>query len=230
MGDTRILEILKKALLTSNAFLIARIGYIYVMKTQVLVIHGGDTFSKYEDYISNLKNKEITLDKISRKDWKATLEDRLGIGFEVIVPMMPNKANCKYFEWKIWFEKILPLLNNEIILIGHSMGGIFIAKYLSENRLLKKVLGVFLVAAPYDTKDINEELGDFELFGNLSLIEKQSPKIFIYQSKDDPVVPFVDIEKYGRELPTAILRIYEDKAHFNQSEFPELVEDIVSLI
>jgi predicted alpha/beta hydrolase family esterase len=199
------------------------------MKTQVVVIHGGDTFSKYEDYLAFLKKKEISLEKIRHKDWKAFLGRDLGDDFDVLLPVMPNKANSKYLEWKIWFEKIIPLLNNEIILIGHSMGGIFLSKYLSENKIDKTVIATFLVAAPYDKADAEYELGDFSLPKNISQMEKQGGKIVIYQSKDDPVVPFVDAEKYKKELPSARLVMMDGRQHFSQPTFPELVSDIKNL-
>ena len=158
------------------------------------------------------------------------METQLGDAFEVIAPVMPNKYNCKYAEWKIWLEKVLPLLNPEIILIGHSMGGIFVAKYLAENYISKKVLGTFLVAAPYDTEGVDYELCDFGLTEPLSQLEEQGGKIVIYQSKDDHVVPFKNAEKYKKELPSAELKMMEDRGHFNQPQFPELVADIKSLI
>ena len=64
-------------------------------------------------------------------------------------PQMPNKQNADYQAWKIEFEKILPDLDKDSILIGHSLGGIFLAKYLSENKLAQKLDSLHLVAAPY---------------------------------------------------------------------------------
>lgn len=54
------------------------------MKKQIITIHGGDTFEKYEDYITNLKNKTVTLEKLRAKDWKANLQNDLGEDYEVI--------------------------------------------------------------------------------------------------------------------------------------------------
>src|SRR4051812_10882369 len=108
------------------------------MKKQVVVIHGGDTFGTYEEYIAFLKDFAIdSLEYFMKMGWKDTLQESLGGAYQVILPKMPNKINAKYVEWKVWFEKLLPLLNNEIILIGHSLGGTFLAKYLSENKLPK---------------------------------------------------------------------------------------------
>jgi predicted alpha/beta hydrolase family esterase len=51
-------------------------------------------------------------------------------------------------------------------------------------------------------------------------------KIFLYQSKDDPEVSFHDAEKYKRDLPKAELIIFEDRGHFLQQDFFELIENI----
>ena len=150
----------------------------------------------------------------------------MGEEYEVIAPKMPNKLNAKYLEWKIWFEKFIPHFELEVILVGHSLGGTFLVKYLSENKLPKKIRGVFLVAACYNTQDSDYSMADFILPKNLEGIYLQAGKIFIYHSKDDEVVPFADFEKYKKELPKAVAREFTDRGHFNQEEFPELFEDI----
>lgn len=197
------------------------------MKKQIIVIHGGDTFGTYEEYVAFLKNVAIdSLDYFGRKTWKETLPAKIGDQFEIIAPRMPNRTNAKYLEWKIWFEKLLPFLESEIILVGHSLGGIFLAKYLSENSVSKNIKGVFLVGAPYDDKDADYSLADFNLPNNLEKLQSQSGELFIFHSKDDPVVPFADFEKYKSALPGAHTMIFEDRGHFNQEEFPELVDEI----
>lgn len=51
--------------------------------------------------------------------------------FKVIKPEMPNKDMARYSAWKLWFEKHLPFLDSEkLIVIGHSLGAIFLIKYL----------------------------------------------------------------------------------------------------
>ncbi len=199
------------------------------MKTQVIVIHGGNAFEKYEDYISSLRTKEVSLERLQFKNWKSTMADRLGEDFDVLCPQMPNSANARYLEWKIWFERITPLFGTEVILIGHSLGGIFLAKYLSENELPKKIIATFLIASPFNTAD-QHPLVDFIISKDLTRLEKQGGKIFIYHSKDDTIVPFSDSESYAEALPKAELRVFEDKGHFNMLEFPELVEGIRNIV
>jgi len=197
------------------------------VKKQVVVIGGGDTFDSYEEYIECLKSSEVSLEEYP-PDWKKSLQESLGDTFEIIRISMPSKINAKYSEWRLWFEKYLPLLNNEIVLIGHSLGGIFLAKYLAENKVSKNIVGMFLIAAPYDD-ETQYSLGSFRLGGDLTKFKEQVKAIFIYHSKDDAVVRFSDAKKYKKTLPEAHIEIFEDRGHFNQEEFPEIARDIKNL-
>ncbi len=196
------------------------------MKKQIIIIHGGGTFNTYKQYISDLKSLRINFEKITSKGWKDNMGKSLGRGFEVILPKMPNDFNAKYLEWKIWFEKIIPFFESKVVLVGHSLGGIFLAKYLSENKIPKEVLATFLVAAPYDDKDSEYSLADFKLKKDLSLLQNQSGKLFIYQSQDDDIVPFANFEKYKKALPDAIFKEFNNRKHFIQKNFPEIMREI----
>ncbi|MDP3052495.1 MAG: alpha/beta hydrolase [bacterium] len=202
------------------------------MKQQIVLIHGGNTYKTYREYLSFLKKKKIDFEryKNAKSDWKKTLGGKLGKKFEVISLDMPNKANAKYAEWKIWFEKFIPYIKTGVILVGHSLGGIFLAKYLSENKFSKKIRAVFLVAAPYDTEDTGESLADFILPKKLSKLSQAAENIFIYQSQDDPVVLFVNALKYKKALPQAKMRIFKNRGHFNQASFPEMIKEIKKLL
>jgi predicted alpha/beta hydrolase family esterase len=205
------------------------------MKKQVVVIHGGDAFETRDDYLSFLKGFQVDREyfdkKYRSKGWKDSLGVQLGNEYDVILPGMPNKENCRYDEWKIWFEKISPFFNEEVILVGHSMGGIFLAKYLSENKFPKKILATFFVAAPYDETTSPEPLMDFNFRPdeNFNLLKEQGGVLFFFQSEDDAIVPFADFEKYRQALPEAKVMIFKDRGHFNQSEFPELVKEVKDL-
>jgi len=199
------------------------------IKKQIVVVHGGNTFDTYEEYLNYLKNYELNFDKLKAEGWKETLDEKLGEGFEVISPEMPNSANAKYSEWKIIFDKLIPFLEDTVVLMGHSLGGIFLAKYLSENSFPKKILATYLIAAPYDDKDSEDSLGDFILPATLEKFKRQVGRIFIYHSEDDSIVPFVDFKKYTKALPKAEKNIFKTKGHFMQEEFPELIESIQHL-
>jgi|SRR3990167_3144505 len=198
------------------------------MKRQIVVIHGGDIFATQDEYINFLRNYEINIEryKTGVDDWKPWLREILGNEYEVILPVMPNKTNARFEEWKLWFEKLLPFLNDEVILIGHSLGGAFLAKYLSENNFSKKIKAVMLVGAVYDKDSEGYSLLSFMPPTKINL---QTDSIFLYHSKDDPVVPFSALGQYQKALPKAQVRVFEDRKHLNQPQFPELAEDIKSL-
>ena len=201
------------------------------MKQQVVLINGGTTFDSYSDYLTDLKTKKLSLERIMTfKDWKMTLQEDLGENFIVLSPRMPNTANAQYGEWKIMFEKTLALLSGRPILIGHSLGGIFLAKYLSENKINNKIKAVFLLAAPFDEEDDGESLASFSLPKSLELFAKQVDKIFLLQSEDDPVVFFNQVKKYERALPDAQLITFDDRGHFLVEKMPELVNLIKGLV
>ena len=201
------------------------------MKKQIIVIHGGDTFETYKDWFSYLKVKRLDFERIKNplSGWKESLGKRFGKKFEIIYPQMPNKQNAKYVEWKIWFETHIPYLQPKSIFIGHSLGGIFLAKYFAENEFPKPIRAVFLIAAPFDDKNSDYSLADFKLPKSLNKFERQGGKIFIYQSVDDPVVPFADFKKYQKTLKSAKFRTFKNREHFNQKELPEIIQDIKSL-
>ncbi len=191
------------------------------------MIHGGMTFKNKKDYLDFLKTRNISTKK--KVKWNDEFFKRkLSKDFEIIKPRMPLQDNAKYKEWKIHFERHFPQLKDNIILIGSSLGGVFLAKYLSENKFPKKVLSTYLICPPFDNSLEDEDLvGGFKLKSNLSLLEKNSKNLYLMFSKDDDVVPVSHAEKYRKKLKNANIIIFESKnGHFKISEFPEIVKMI----
>lgn len=198
------------------------------MKKQLLLIHGGNIFPDRKDFLNDLKNKEITLEKILHIGWKQNLARDLGDGYQVVAPRMPSSDHARYAEWKIMFEKILPLMDDRIILVGHSLGAIFLIKYLLEENIGKDIPGLFLVAGPVLEED-GETLGDFLVDIDNAQKDRLADKVFIYHSQDDPVVPYFHAELLQQRFTDAALRTFTDRQHLNMSDFPELVADIKNL-
>lgn len=193
-------------------------------KTQILFVHGGMTFKTHEDYINWLKTREVSLE--SYTSWSGKhLSDGLEDCCDIIKPRMPLKDDAKYDDWKINFERYLDVMDDEIILIGTSLGGIFLTKYLSENKVDKKLISVYFVCAPFDGELSNEDLvGGFELQDDLSLIEKNCNNLTFLFSADDDIVPVSHADKYSKALPNAKVIILEGKnGHFCVEELPEIV-------
>ncbi len=196
-------------------------------KIQILFIHGGMTFKNKQEYLHYLSTKSVTLEKKEKRS-DAYMTKNLDKHCDIIRPRMPLQENAKYSERKIFFERYIPLLDDDCILIGSSLGWIFLAKYLSESIFPKKLLSVYLICPPFDNTLPTEDLvGGFRLGSDLSLLEKNCTNIYLLFSKDDDVVPIAHAEKYRKKLPHATIQIYDDKnGHFKVSEFPEIIEMI----
>ncbi len=200
--------------------------YSNLMKKQIILIHGGDTADSYREYLTNLKRANFDFQRLREERWKDSLGKKLGKSFEVIAPKMPNQQNAKYLEWKIWFEKLIPHFEPKVILVGHSLGGIFLAKYLAENKFPKEVIATYLIAAPYDDKNSDYTLADFVLPKKLKHLTDQGGQIFLFYSEDDPVVALTESQKYLEKLPKTKLKVFSNRGHFSQKEFPELIREI----
>jgi len=196
-------------------------------KKQIMLIHGGMTFRRRSDYLQWLRTREVKLEK-SRKWSRQYLDRRLGKDFDIIRPSMPLADNAHYDAWCIHFERLVPFLRDYLILIGVSLGGVFLARYLAENKFPKKLRSVFLVAPPYDNTLSDEDLTNgFRLPTELSLLEKNTKHLHLLFSADDDVVPAEHAEKYRKKLPGADIIIYKSKnGHFQVPTFPEIVKMI----
>ena len=152
--------------------------------------------------------------------WRDRYEEFLGDEWAVIYPQMPSPKNAKYLEWKLWFEKYIPHLEDEITFVGHSLGATFLAQYLSEHTLPKSIQSLHLVAPAFDGA------GGFGLTDAVSNIGKQVSHVYLYHSKDDSLVPFEESVRLHELLPEAEFRQFDDRGHFLTPDFPELFENI----
>lgn len=188
---------------------------------QVLIIHGGSSFPTYDDYIDNLQKSDVKYIRLLyAASWKQWIGSQLS-DHDVLLPTFPNGSNAQFEEWKIYFEKIIPFLGDDVQLVGHSLGAMFLAKYLQRHPLQKPVKRIVLIAGRY-SEDLSD-VGSFEL-NDTSGLTKSSHDIHLFHSEDDTVVPFGDIHKFARDIPSATLHTFSDRGHFNDSTFPELLD------
>ena len=189
---------------------------------QIVIVHGGSSFNSYENYLDNIKNSQLHYERLLwAQKWREWLAQTT-TGYDVLLPDFPNKQNAQYEEWKIYFEKLLLLLGSDVQLVGYSLGAMFLAKYLHESPLSSPVRRLVLVSPCYDDESV-EDLGSFRVTSAAGL-GKSAKEVHLFHSKDDPVVPFTELAKFQRDLPTAKLHIFEDRNHFFQPTFPELKE------
>jgi uncharacterized protein len=162
-------------------------------------------------------------------DLVAYLKDALGDEYNLIYPKMPNPENPKYTLWKAQLEKEFASLDGEIILIGHSLGGSVLLKYLSEEACKQSISGLFIIAAPYWGEDDDWQVEEYTLQENFASKLPQISEMYFYHSRNDEIVPSVHLEHYKEKLPQANTRILDGSEHAFSDGLPELVNDIKEL-
>ena len=156
------------------------------------------------------------------------LSSSLGDGYRVHNPPLPEPENPRYMAWKMALQSILPVGGHKAAIVGHSLGGSVIVKYLSEGLCQVPIARLFLVGAPYwGTRGWSMEEFMFEHGFELKLPAIE--KIFIYHSRADKFVPFSHGKAYAKMLPGAILRTIEGQDHEFKEGLPLLVNDIRSI-
>jgi len=193
---------------------------------QVIVIHGGTAFAHHEDYLHDLATKTVLPERLTFKPmWKELLQENLGDDYQILLPKMPNATNARYAEWKLWFDNVSQVITDDCILVGHSMGAVFLAQYLSQNKFPRRIKATILIATPYDDES-EEDLVDFKLDGITDLFSTQAGRVVIINGNDDPVISAEDIQKYHDNLPSAEFITISAPDHFMRVEFPELIDVI----
>lgn len=135
---------------------------------------------------------------------------------------IPNTFMPDYELWKKELERFD--FDEESILIGHSCGGGFLLRYLSENKnmKLKKVILLAPWIDPFDEKENNF----FDFQWDLDLFERHNIKILY--SLDDSEEIQITINTIKEKYSNLNITELRDKGHFCYREigdtFPELLE------
>jgi predicted alpha/beta hydrolase family esterase len=181
---------------------------------EILFIQGGGSGAYKEDekLVANLKNA-------------------LGDAYEVHYPKMPHESDPDYQNWKTQIGNKLGHLKNGAILVGHSLGGSFLLKYLSDEKVEKAIAGIFLIATPYWGGDGWR----YEGYESIALPKDFPSKlpgstpIFFYHSRDDESVPFAHLNLYAKKLPQATIHALDARGHQLKNDLSEVAADIKSL-
>ncbi|MCS1351498.1 alpha/beta hydrolase [Mechercharimyces sp. CAU 1602] len=183
------------------------------MRKQVLFIHSAGSQNLHQ----------------GSSDLKAYLQKAFSDEYILLDPDMPDPENPKYTLWKDQLDKVFASLDSGVILIGHSLGGSVLLKYLSEEVCTQTVAGLFMIAAPYWGEDNDWLAEEYTLSEDFALKLPPISQIFLYHSCYDEIVPPVHLEHYMRKLPQANIRMLDGSEHAFSDGVPELIDDIKEL-
>ena len=158
----------------------------------------------------------------------ASLQAALGAEFNVRYPQMPRESEPDMQTWKAKIATELKTLGGEVILVGHSIGGAALLKYLSEEKVEKPIAGLFLLAAPSWDEE-KWSFDDLKLPSDLAAKLSSIPRIFLYHNRDDKIVPFSHLALHAARLPQAVVRESERRGHQFGNDLANVANDIRSL-
>jgi uncharacterized protein len=153
------------------------------------------------------------------------LRQSLGPAYSVTCPAMPAPTKPSYERWKLKLDKLLPDGKSPPILVGHSLGGSVLLKYLSEQKREAPLAGLFVVAAPYWGSD-GWKVEEFVLREGFARSLPTALKMYLYQSRNDEVVDAEHLSSYSAAIPQATVRMLDGGGHAFRDGLPELAEDI----
>jgi predicted alpha/beta hydrolase family esterase len=158
----------------------------------------------------------------------ASLGTKLGPGYTIRYPRMPDEANPDPAAWKKAIDRERQRLGGDVILIGHSVGAAVLLDYLADTNRQRRPAGIFLIAAPFigdggwpshhlrPTKEAAASLPD-------------GAPIYLYQGADDQTVPFSHVDMLATAFPGATVRRLKGRDHQLNEDLSEVASDVRTL-
>jgi predicted alpha/beta hydrolase family esterase len=187
-----------------------------------ILIHGWNTKEEYYD---------PARPTASNDHWFPWLTKQLVLkNINTISIEMPDGYYPKYDIWKRELERYN--ITPQTTLVGHSCGGVFLVRWLSE---VNTKVGKVILVAPWLGLDTGNEPFDknffeFEIDPNIA---KKTASLTVFISDDDQKSVLESVKILREKLAGAKFREFKNKGHFTLNsldgpEFPELLGEIVA--
>ena len=155
----------------------------------------------------------------------ASLQAALGGEYDVRYPRMPRESDPDLSSWSARIAAELASVDGVVILVGHSLGGAALLRYLSEERVDRPIAALALLAVPA-RDDEHWNFDDVELPPDLAGRLSQISRILLYHCRDDEVVPFAHLALHAARLPQATVRECDGGGHQFGNDLSNVARDI----
>ncbi len=167
------------------------------------------------------------------KNWLPWLKKELGKRkLNCIVPNFPSPYKQDYESWSKILKAYLEIgyITEDTSFITHSLGGIFIVKFLIENDIkIKKLMTV----AGFNNVKFEEDNSLYDSFyienQDLEKVQENCLTRICFYSDNDPYVPQQEAENFANDIKAEKVLI-SNAGHFNEKygykEFKEILQYI----
>lgn len=188
--------------------------------TNAIILHGMPGRQEYYD---------TTAPSTSNSHWFPWLQKQLMIrDIAAATPEIPHAYSPDYVVWQREFERFD--INEDTLLVGHSCGGGFLVRWLSEHPEVR-VNRVVLVAPWIDP--FREDTTDFFEFTMDPTLAERVGELWIFDSDNDSRGVHTSIEAIRSCIDGIKYREFHDYGHFCRKDlgtdaFPELLDTLVA--
>ncbi|MCK5211495.1 class I tRNA ligase family protein [Candidatus Parcubacteria bacterium] len=174
-------------------------------KTNFVFLHGFYRTREVKDPLNWLNQK------LARKD-----------NFWEILPKSEKPKLKEQMNYVIENAKI----NEDTIIVTHSLGGILAMKMIEEHDL--KIKKLVLLSSPIIPKTKSKELIGYNKGNQIDFekIKKNVKEIVVFQPYEDHVLPLEENEKLAKFLDAKLIKVEDSASHFNEDENQEILEEL----
>lgn len=156
----------------------------------------------------------------------STLQSALGSSYQIHYPRLPTEDTPdlgRIAQIKDHVSKS----DDGVILVAHSLGASMLLRYLSENKVTRKIAGVFLLATPFWSGS-EDWVKAFKLKPKFAQNLPKDIRLYFYHCQDDEVIPFEQFDKYRESVSWATYRELPTGGHQFTDDLSIVVSDIKS--
>lgn len=181
------------------------------MVKHLIFFHGGGS---EEDYEADAKLVD-------------SLKLNLGPGYAVHYPLLPNDGTPDLGRRQQISHEISAAEDN-VILVGHSLGASMLLACVSEIKIRKKIAGIFLLATPFWDGD-EDWVKAFKLQPDFPTRLDEKTPLYFYHCRDDKEVPFNQLSNYKEKVPWASFREIPVGGHQFNNDLSIVANDLKSI-
>lgn len=139
------------------------------------------------------------------------------LGCKVFVPKFPTPKNQTLENWLKVFEEYKKHLDENSIVVGHSLGPAFLLNVL--ERIDKPIKAAFFVSGftgllgNSEIDEINKSFVDKSF--DWQKIKQNCPKFFVFHSDNDPYVLLEKSKEFAKNLGVNVILV-KNAGHFNE--------------
>lgn len=210
--------------------------------SEILAGPDGKDSTVHSDYFKHNKTKAVIIHGTGsgpQENWFPYIKKELeAMGVEVCVPQFPSQSEQNLGNWRRAFNEQVPFeLDENTILIGHSVGVPFMLSILNEPSQSKLKASIF-VSGFYD--DLHEDyIQDLvKTFVNRdfdwNVIKENAGQIVQLHGDDDPHVPLDQAKRLSEKLGSDLI-VVPSGGHLNREsgyvdQFPELLDELTKIL